>query len=87
MEKSWFEERIGRKVIRTNGYDGREVEFTIDEKNAGYLWQFTLKGFTYRESVGVLIAQTATDDNWLEAAKPTLRVHRKPFVECESCSA
>jgi len=27
------------------------------------------------------------DDSWLEAAKPVLRVHRKPFVECESCSA
>lgn len=79
MEKSWFKERIGRKVIRTNGYDGREVEFTINEKNVGYLWQFTLKGFTYKE--------VKNEDDWLEAAKPVLRVHRKPFVECESCSA
>ena len=29
----------------------------------------------------------AKKDDWLEVAKPSLTIHRKPFEECEACSA
>ena len=81
MEKSWFTDRIGQTVVRE--YDGKETEFEVTEKNVGYLWLFTLKGYSFRD--GAVVAHTATsDDSWLEAAKPVLRIH-KTLQACESC--
>jgi len=78
MLKSWFEERIGKTVIRE--YNDRETEFEVTEKNVGYLWLFTEKGYTFRESVVSkmeTVAKNATVDNdaWLEAARPKIRLH------------
>ena len=83
MEKSWFEERIGKAVVREYVYLDKkeESEFVVTEKNAGYLWLLTEKGYTFRDSA--IIAQTATvsisetvgNDDWLEAARPKVRLH------------
>lgn len=78
MEKTWFEERIGKTVVREYVYLDKkeESEFVVTEKNVGYLWLLTEKGYTYREAKG--------DDDWLEAAKPVLRIH-KTLQACVSC--
>lgn len=96
MEKSWFEKRIGKTVIRTNTYDQTKTEWPVTQKNVGYLWQFTLKGFTY-EDVATKEENVATDQmeatsanmeqvgtDWLEAARPTVRIHRT-LQACISC--
>lgn len=86
MEKSWFTERIGQKVVRSFTYLDKteETEFEVTEKNAGYLWLLTEKGYTFRD--GAVIAHTATTDSedWLEAARPVLRIH-KTLQACVSC--
>lgn len=87
MLKSWFEERIGKTVIRE--YNGRETEFEVTEKNVGYLWLFTEKGYTFKEatvSKMETVAENATVDNddWLEAAKPQVRIHKVKEI-CISC--
>lgn len=84
MEKTWFTERVGKTIIRTNTYDNSETEWEVTEQNAGYLWLFTEKGYTYRE--GAVAKNATTDDDWLEAAKPKLRIHRT-LEACEACSA
>lgn len=91
MEKSWFEERIGKKVLREYVYlDKKEVtEFEVTEKNAGYLWLLTEKGYTFRDvaiTATVSEMETVDNDDWLEAARPKLRIHRS-LESCEACSA
>lgn len=89
MEKSWFTERIGQKVVRSFTYLDKteETEFEVTEKNAGYLWLLTEKGYTFRDVATVAITATVsemetvsaenahTDDDWLEAARPKVRLH------------
>lgn len=81
MEKSWFTDRIGKTVIRVNTYDNSETEFEVTEKNVGYLWLYTLKGYTYRDVKG--------EDDWLSSLptpKPRLVVHTgPPKSTCISC--
>lgn len=80
MTKDWFTSRVGRTVRFTFDYLGTKIDKqrTIkDDREAGYLWLMSERGYKFEE----------VNDDWLEAAKPSLRIHRKPFVECESCSA
>lgn len=85
MKKTWFTERVGKTIIRTNTYDNSETEWEVTEQNAGYLWLFTEKGYTYRDAA-TITENVATEDDWLEAAKPKLRIHRT-LEACEACSA
>lgn len=50
-----------------------------DNKTRGELYNYIVA--TAEKSVA------PKKDDWLEAAKPSLTIHRKPFVECEACSA
>lgn len=68
LNKEWFTERVGKTIIRTNTYDNSETEWEVTEQNAGYLWLFTEKGYTYREAKG--------EDDWLKAAVPKIRLHK-----------
>ena len=85
MEKSWFEERIGKAVVREYVYLDKkeESEFVVTEKNVGYLWLLTEKGYTFRDAT-VSITETVDNDDWLEAAKPAIRIHRT-LQACVSC--
>ena len=73
----WFTDRIGQIVTRS--YGTHITDFTVTEKNTGYLEQFIEKGYIYTDKQGNVCKYTAPSQN--------LRIHRKPFVECESCSA
>ena len=58
------------------------VETIVEDKQErGNLY---LKILEWVESVG---AKNATTGDWLDAAKPSLTIHRKPFEECGACSA
>ena len=92
MTKDWFTERIGKTVVREYVYlDKKEVtEFEVTEKNAGYLWLLTEKGYTFRDAATVAKnatvseIETVDNDDWLEAAKPTIRIHRT-LQSCTAC--
>ena len=85
MEKSWFEERVGKAVVREYVYLDKkeESEFVVTEKNAGYLWLLTEKGYTFRDAT-VSELEIVDDESWLEAARPTIRIHRT-LQACVSC--
>lgn len=83
MKKTWFTERVGKTIIRTNTYDNSETEWEVTEQNAGYLWLFTEKGYTYRDAA-TITENVATDDDWLEAAKPRVVIHKAPNL-CLAC--
>lgn len=83
MKKTWFTERVGKTIIRTNTYDNSETEWEVTEQNAGYLWLFTEKGYTYRDAA-TITENVAADDDWLEAAKPRVVIHKAPNL-CLAC--
>jgi hypothetical protein len=59
----------------------------IDSKSKLYLdIQEAIESATIRENQTVGAENAHTDDSWLEAAKPVLRIHRAP-QECLACEA
>lgn len=58
------------------------VETIVEDKEQrGTLY---LKILEWVESLG---AKKATTEDWLEAAKPALTIHRKPIEPCLACEA
>ena len=59
----------------------------IDSKSKLFLAvQEAIERATVSEMETVSAANAPTDDSWLEAAKPVLRIHRAP-QECLACEA
>lgn len=73
--------KIGQQVYRQDP-GGHETPFHIQgEEDVKYHTELQAKGYRYT------VAGETEVDFELPEVKGDLRIHRKPFEECESCSS